>query len=106
MAEWVRLCGVEEAPAEGKLAAAEARGVALLPGAGGRESWRRWTMLCPHRRAPLAEGWLEGDRLVCPWHSWSFDVKSGLAEYPAGEKMEVFALKVEGEDVLVDMQGW
>ncbi len=105
MAEWVRLCGVEEAPAEGKLAAAEARGVAICL-ARVRGELAAVDNVCPHRRAPLAEGWLEGDKLVCPWHSWSFDVRSGLAEYPAGEKVEVFALKVEGGDVLVDMQGW
>jgi nitrite reductase (NADH) small subunit len=31
-------------------------------------------------------------------------VKTGLAEYPAHERVDVFPLQVEGEDVLVDIE--
>jgi len=31
-------------------------------------------------------------------------VKTGLAEYPVNERVEVFPLQVEGEDVLVDIE--
>ena len=105
MAEWVRLCDVKEAPSEGKLLAAEARGVSIcLARLGGVLS--AVDNACPHRRAPLAEGWIEDDKLVCPWHSWTFDLKTGLAAYPVGEKVEVFALKEEAGEVMVDMEGW
>lgn len=30
---------------------------------------------CPHRSMRLSKGWVEQDRLVCPYHSWSFDTK-------------------------------
>ena len=105
MAVWVRLCGADEAPAVGKLVAAEVRGMALCVGNIGGVL-HAVDNVCPHRRAPLAEGWLEGDKVVCPWHSWNFDMSSGLAEYPEGEKVEVFPLKVEGGEVLVDLEGW
>lgn len=30
--------------------------------------------LCPHRRAPLSQGWVRSDgRLACPYHGWNFD---------------------------------
>ncbi|HVR41554.1 MAG TPA: Rieske 2Fe-2S domain-containing protein [Thermoanaerobaculia bacterium] len=32
---------------------------------------------CPHRGGPLAEGDLMGNEIVCPWHLWGFDVRSG-----------------------------
>ncbi len=32
---------------------------------------------CPHRGAPLAEGWVSDGCLVCPWHGWAFELKSG-----------------------------
>ncbi len=39
---------------------------------------------CPHRGAPLAEGILDGRRLICPWHHATFDVTSGaLLDAPA-----------------------
>ena len=28
---------------------------------------------CPHLDHDLAEGWVEGDELVCPGHGWAFD---------------------------------
>jgi len=32
---------------------------------------------CPHMGASLAEGHLEGDAVLCPWHAWSFCIKDG-----------------------------
>ncbi len=102
MADWVRLCSVAEAPAEGQVAEASANGVQVcLARAGGKLS--AVDNLCPHRQGPLGQGWLEGAAVVCPWHSWAFDLESGLAEYPAGESVRVFPVKLEGEDVLVDL---
>jgi len=59
--------------------------------------------LCPHREGPLGQGWIEGETVVCPWHSWTFHVKTGLSEFPGDESVDVFPLKVEGEDVLVEI---
>jgi nitrite reductase/ring-hydroxylating ferredoxin subunit len=32
---------------------------------------------CPHRGAPLAHGALHDHTLVCPWHGWEFDCRTG-----------------------------
>ncbi|WP_231334570.1 Rieske 2Fe-2S domain-containing protein [Actinomadura graeca] len=32
---------------------------------------------CPHRGAPLAEGYLNGPFLRCAWHGATFDVRTG-----------------------------
>jgi nitrite reductase (NADH) small subunit len=32
---------------------------------------------CPHEDGPLAEGWIEGATVVCPWHGFSFDLATG-----------------------------
>ena len=102
MAQWVRLCGVTEAPAEDQVMEANAAGVAIcLANVGGTlaalDNW------CPHRGAPLGQGWVEGESVVCPWHSWTFSLKTGQAEYPVHEQVKVFALKVEGENVMVEV---
>ena len=34
---------------------------------------------CPHKRGPLADGLLGGTMLICPLHSWKFDLRSGEA---------------------------
>jgi nitrite reductase/ring-hydroxylating ferredoxin subunit len=32
---------------------------------------------CPHARGPLADGKLHGDVIVCPWHFFRFDLRTG-----------------------------
>lgn len=34
---------------------------------------------CPHKGGPLADGLLGGSTLICPLHSWKFDLNSGDA---------------------------
>ncbi len=60
--------------------------------------------LCPHAKAPLHEGALCGDRLVCPWHQSVFDVRSGtLLEPPSLDGLERWPVSVRGEDVFVTL---
>ncbi|MDE1178406.1 MAG: Rieske 2Fe-2S domain-containing protein [Edaphobacter sp.] len=103
MAKWVKVCALTEAPRPGGVAEAEAEGIALcLANINGELSaLDNW---CPHRRGPLGQGWLEGELVVCPWHSWMFHAKTGVAEYPKNERVEAFPVRVDGEDVLVDIE--
>jgi len=59
--------------------------------------------VCPHAGGPLGEGTLRGTVVTCPWHGWQFDVKSG--ENCLNRKMSHngFAVKVEGNDVFVEL---
>ncbi|HYI92265.1 MAG TPA: Rieske 2Fe-2S domain-containing protein [Bryobacteraceae bacterium] len=34
---------------------------------------------CPHRGGPLADGLVGGTTLICPLHSWKFDLATGAA---------------------------
>jgi nitrite reductase (NADH) small subunit len=47
---------------------------------------------------------VEGDSVVCPWHSWTFNVRTGIAEFPVYERVDVFPVLVVGDDVLVDVE--
>jgi nitrite reductase (NADH) small subunit len=51
---------------------------------------------CPHRGASLSLGDLSGCFLYCPLHAWSFDLRSGVAFFPQGIRVERFNAK---EDV-------
>jgi len=102
MEQWVRLCGVGEAPKVGEAAEFEARGVAVcLANVEGRLA--AVANLCPHRGGPLGQGWVEGEAVVCPWHSWAFNTVTGVAEPPERALVDVFPVRVEGEDVMVDL---
>jgi nitrite reductase (NADH) small subunit len=36
--------------------------------------------ICPHRGAPLAYGALHDHTIVCPWHAWEFDCRTGQGD--------------------------
>jgi nitrite reductase (NADH) small subunit len=36
---------------------------------------------CPHRMGPLSDGLVGGGVVVCPLHSWKFDLHTGHAIY-------------------------
>jgi nitrite reductase (NADH) small subunit len=102
VADWVKLCAVAEAPEAGQVTEAEVGGVRVCL-ANVRGKLSALANRCPHRGGPLGQGVLEGESVVCPWHAWTFNVKTGLAEFPAHERVAVFPVRVEGGDVLVDV---
>jgi nitrite reductase (NADH) small subunit len=96
------LCATADAPEPGRVMEAEARGIAVcVANVGGELS--AVANRCPHRGGQLGQGVLEGESVVCPWHAWTFNVKTGLAEFPPHERVAVFPVRVEGGDVLVDL---
>jgi nitrite reductase (NADH) small subunit len=59
--------------------------------------------VCLHRGGPLGQGVIEGDKLVCPWHGWQWDPKTGQAGHNPAAKVAVYPLKVENGDVMIEM---
>jgi len=97
---WVRLCAVSEAPKPGEVREMEVKGVEVcLANVGGRLA--ALNNVCPHRQGPLGQGWMEGETVVCPWHCWAFDTRTGEAQEPEQGRVDVLPLRVEGEDVLI-----
>jgi NADPH-dependent 2,4-dienoyl-CoA reductase/sulfur reductase-like enzyme/nitrite reductase/ring-hydroxylating ferredoxin subunit len=57
---------------------------------------------CVHYGAPLAKGYLSGDRVVCPWHHACYHVATGAGQEPPGlNDLPRFTVEIEGEDVIV-----
>jgi nitrite reductase/ring-hydroxylating ferredoxin subunit len=54
----------------------------------------------------LSDGWLENGCIECPLHAAQFDVRTGKAmSAPADEDIAVYAIKAEGDDLLVQVPG-
>ena len=43
---------------------------------------RAYRNQCPHQAWPLDEGDFDGEKIICPNHSWEFDAKSGCGINP------------------------
>jgi len=56
---------------------------------------------CPHQGGPLADGWLEGLTVTCPWHAWCFRLTDGRMTLGNLEGVAAFAVRVEGNTVSV-----
>lgn len=60
--------------------------------------------LCPHEGAPLAEGVLDGNIVVCPWHAAEFDVTCGKVLCPpAVENVNSYPVTVNGNSIEVEV---
>lgn len=61
---------------------------------------------CTHAEASLTEGELDGHEVICPRHGARFDVRTGRAlTLPAVVPLEAYPVKMEGQDILVDLEG-
>jgi apoptosis-inducing factor 3 len=59
---------------------------------------------CTHYGAPLVDGMLSGDRIVCPWHHACFNARTGdLEEPPALDSLPGFDVRVAGGKILVSL---
>lgn len=57
---------------------------------------------CPHAGGPLGEGSMEERIVTCPWHGWSFDVRSGECQNNPDVSAKCFKVSVKGEEIILD----
>jgi nitrite reductase/ring-hydroxylating ferredoxin subunit/ferredoxin-thioredoxin reductase catalytic subunit len=60
--------------------------------------------LCRHAHGPLAEGFVDGYTLICPWHGWRYDVRDGSTDHPDAD-VRTYPVAVRGGEVFVHMEG-
>ncbi len=88
---------------EGEMSEVEVDGhVLLLVGLDGG-AVRAFQGMCPHQDIPLSEGRFDGRTVMCRAHQWTFDARTGQGINPADCRLAEYPVKVEGEDVLVDV---
>jgi glutamate synthase domain-containing protein 2 len=57
---------------------------------------------CAHRGALMADGFVDGDNLICGVHYWDYRLDTGVSEYNNSETLHKFSSWVEDGEVLVD----
>ncbi len=59
--------------------------------------------VCRHAFGPLAEGFVDGYTLICPWHGWRYDVRDGSTDHPDAD-VRTYPVTVRGGEVFVRME--
>ena len=57
---------------------------------------------CPHAHGPVGQGYMNGHYVVCPWHEWGFDCRTGANTFDPRVRLDRFAVKVAGDEILID----
>ncbi len=103
MSKLVKICDRSELPPDG-----QAREIAIE----GKTYCLAYTQgvatvmdnACPHRGGPLGQGLVEHGKLICPWHAWAFDLKTGQATHSPQEKVEVYPAKLSDDAVYAELK--
>ena len=59
---------------------------------------------CPHKGAPLADGMLAGNCVVCPFHSFKYDLSHGACDQPGAPAVQAYPVRVESEWVFLKLR--
>ena len=57
---------------------------------------------CPHARSPLAHGALHGTTIVCPWHAWEFDCRTGEHDFNPNIRLQTYPIELRPDGIYVD----
>jgi nitrite reductase (NADH) small subunit len=100
MAAFVKVAKIDELPSgEGRLVEINQKRIALFNVDG-----RYYALddVCPHRGAPLSEGEIEGEAVVCPWHGAIFELATGeVRRFPAATGVATYEVRLEGGEIAI-----
>lgn len=101
MAKFVKVGRVGD-PADGRVKVVQVDGqrIALFH-VGGR--YYALEAACPHEGEALADGVIEGLRIICPWHGYDFYLKTGECGLDPDLRALTYPVKIQGENILIEM---
>jgi len=58
--------------------------------------------LCRHAFGPLSEGYMDGYEVMCPWHGWRYDVRTGHTDHPNAD-VQTYPVTVRDGEVYISL---
>lgn len=58
--------------------------------------------VCPHHGGPLAEGFIRDGHVLCPWHAWEFNIRSGIMSFNKDVCVSTFPCRIEKGEIWVE----
>jgi len=59
--------------------------------------------VCRHAFGPLGEGFVEGYEVMCPWHGWRYDLRTGTTDHPNAD-VATYPVEVRAGEVFVTIE--
>ena len=59
--------------------------------------------VCLHEGGPLGQGQLEGARVVCPYHLWEFDCRTGEYDQDHTCRVATYPAHVENGEIVIEV---
>jgi nitrite reductase (NADH) small subunit len=59
--------------------------------------------LCPHRGAPLHEGFVTDGFVTCPWHQWQFQLNDGVCRNIPKVRVDAYPVEVREGAIWVNL---
>jgi len=57
--------------------------------------------MCLHRGGPLCDGLIENDVVTCPWHGWSYEIKTGTMVQDPRVGVSKHDVRLVGDEISV-----
>jgi len=102
MSDFVRLCSKADLPEDGE-AKEIPLGDKVICVANVSGTISAMDNVCLHRGGPIGQGVIADNKVVCPWHGWMWDPKTGQAEHNPEARVAVYPIKLEGDEVYVQI---
>jgi nitrite reductase (NADH) small subunit len=88
----------EFTPGQGKQVTVDGRHVALFRLG---DEFFALDNMCLHRGGPICEGLIENGVVTCPWHFWSYDIRTGTMVQDPRVGLSRHEVRLEGDLVSV-----
>ena len=85
-------------PGKGKMVTVEGRHIALFRLG---DDFFALDNMCLHRGGPLCEGMIENDVVTCPWHFWSYEIRTGTMVQDPRVGVSKHDVRIDGDQVSV-----
>lgn len=57
--------------------------------------------LCLHKAGPLCDGDIDNDVVTCPWHGWSYQIRTGILVQDPRVGVSRHEVRIEGDEISV-----
>ncbi|MFD0749763.1 Rieske (2Fe-2S) protein [Mucilaginibacter calamicampi] len=62
--------------------------------------------ICPHAGADLSGGWCSDGKLICPFHRYSYDIKTGKGDPGQNDYIDTYPVQVRDDGVYIGMHSF